>query len=134
MSSKKLYSFRLPIDLVDQLREQADQLNTSVTQIVVQFMEQGLKGGVGDRLKSLEEEIREMKARQLAAIQKNGETPQAYQVRRADHHPPEGFTEGFSEGLPGELSESEPSPAQLKHEVNSIRAELNSLKEILKAR
>ncbi|MEM6425582.1 MAG: hypothetical protein AAF651_03775 [Cyanobacteria bacterium P01_C01_bin.73] len=42
MSYKKLYSFRLPIELMEKLRDQADQKDTSVTQLVVGCIEAGL--------------------------------------------------------------------------------------------
>jgi len=65
-SDKKLVSFRLPEDLLDALRERADQDNTTVTELVCRLVRQGLQTSADDRLSALEEEVREL--RQLKQV------------------------------------------------------------------
>lgn len=65
-SDKKLVSFRLPEDLLDALRERADQDNTTVTELVCRLARQGLQTSADDRISALEEEVREL--RQLKQV------------------------------------------------------------------
>lgn len=65
-SNKKLVSFRLPEDLLDALRERADQDNTTVTELVCRLVRQGLQTSADDRISALEEEVREL--RQLKQV------------------------------------------------------------------
>jgi len=89
MSSRKLVSFRLPDDLMQDLREQADRVSISVTELVCRFLRQGLKTHQdhppedGDeqvkmlmdkRIVSLEEELQDLKQSRQSA-QAIGTTP-----------------------------------------------------------
>jgi hypothetical protein len=65
-SDKKLVSFRLPEDLLEALRERADQDNTTVTELVCRLMRQGLQTSPDDRISALEDEVREL--RQLRQV------------------------------------------------------------------
>ncbi|MGI0488274.1 DUF6364 family protein [Pantanalinema rosaneae CENA516] len=58
---KKLVSFRLPEDLIQQLKERADQENTSVTELVCRFLNQGLQTSTDDRITKLEAEIQKLR-------------------------------------------------------------------------
>jgi hypothetical protein len=69
MSNKKLVSFRLPDDLMQDLREKADADGISVTELVCRLLRQGLPSSgecrtgavVDQRIASLETEIQEMR-------------------------------------------------------------------------
>lgn len=65
-SEKKLVSFRLPEDLLEALRDRADQDNTTVTELVCRLMRQGLQTSTDDRISALEDEMREL--RQLKQV------------------------------------------------------------------
>lgn len=65
-SDKKLVSFRLPEDLLEALRERADQDNTTVTELVCRLIRQGLQTSTDDRISALEDEVREL--RQLRQV------------------------------------------------------------------
>lgn len=65
-SDKKLVSFRLPEDLLDALRERADQDNTTVTELVCRLVRQGLQTSTDSRISALEDEVREL--RQLKQV------------------------------------------------------------------
>jgi hypothetical protein len=60
-SDKKLVSFRLPEDLLEALRERADQDNTTVTELVCRLVRQGLQTSADDRISALEDEVRELR-------------------------------------------------------------------------
>ncbi len=60
-SDRKLVSFRLPEDLMQELRVKADEENTSVTELVCRFLRQGLQTSVDDRIAALEAEIRDLR-------------------------------------------------------------------------
>ena len=89
MSKRKLVSFRLPDDLVQDLREQADRVSISVTELVCRFLRQGLKNQqdhpqedsdeqvkmlMDKRIFSLEEELQDLKQSRQSA-QAIGTTP-----------------------------------------------------------
>jgi hypothetical protein len=65
MSNKKLVSFRLPDDLMNNLREKADHDNISVTELVCRFLWQGLKEEASQpadrRITSLEAEVQDLR-------------------------------------------------------------------------
>lgn len=82
MSNRKLVSFRLPDDLMQDLREQADRISISVTELVCRLLRQGLKHqqehlqsdndeqaktSRDKRIFSLEEELQELKQSQQPA-------------------------------------------------------------------
>jgi hypothetical protein len=89
MSNRKLVSFRLPDDLMQDLREQADRISISVTELVCRFLRQGLKNQQAHlqedsddqvkmlrdkRIVSLEEELQDLKQSKQSA-QAIGTTP-----------------------------------------------------------
>ncbi|MBD3881859.1 hypothetical protein IFO70_08845 [Phormidium tenue FACHB-886] len=67
MSNKKLVSFRLPDDLMNNLRARADHDGISVTELVCRFLWQGLDDKpakpeiVDHRIASLEAEVQELR-------------------------------------------------------------------------
>jgi plasmid stability protein len=69
MVNRKLVSFRLPDDLMQELRERADSDNVSVTELVCRLLRQGLQSGgnervptlVDERIANLEAEIHELR-------------------------------------------------------------------------
>ncbi|MBM0743844.1 hypothetical protein JOY44_19845 [Phormidium sp. CLA17] len=63
---RKLVSFRLPEDLMQDLRERAGVDGIAVTELVCRLLRQGLKTSTDDRVAALEDEIREL--RQLQQI------------------------------------------------------------------
>jgi hypothetical protein len=60
-SDRKLVSFRLPEDLMQELRARAESDNISVTELVYRLLKQGLHASVDDRIAALETEIRELR-------------------------------------------------------------------------
>lgn len=67
--TKKLVSFRLPEDLLQDLRDRADIDGISVTELVARLLRQGLKESENDRIASLEAEIQDLRrANQGAGI------------------------------------------------------------------
>jgi hypothetical protein len=60
-SDRKLVSFRLPEDLMQDLRERAESDNISVTELVYRLLKQGLHANVDDRISVLEAEIQELR-------------------------------------------------------------------------
>jgi len=68
--NRKLVSFRLPEDLIQDLREQAGVDGIAVTELVCRLLRQGLRTSTdapeNDRIAALEDEIREL--RQLQQI------------------------------------------------------------------
>jgi len=76
MSNRKLVSFRLPDDLMQDLRERAEHEGISVTELVNRFLRQGLEGGVDKRVETLvderiaplNEQIQELKNKQSAVM------------------------------------------------------------------
>lgn len=63
---RKLVSFRLPEDLMQDLRERAGVDGIAVTELVCRLLRQGLRTSNDDRVAALEDEIREL--RQLQQI------------------------------------------------------------------
>ncbi len=63
---RKLVSFRLPEDLMQDLRERAGIDGIAVTELVCRLLRQGLRTSTDDRVAALEDEIREL--RQLQQI------------------------------------------------------------------
>jgi hypothetical protein len=63
---RKLVSFRLPEDLMQNLRERAGVDGIAVTELVCRLLRQGLRTSTNDRVAVLEDEIREL--RQLQQI------------------------------------------------------------------
>lgn len=63
---RKLVSFRLPEDLMQDLRERAGMDGIAVTELVCRLLRQGLRTSTDDRVAALEDEIREL--RQLQQI------------------------------------------------------------------
>jgi hypothetical protein len=63
---RKLVSFRLPEDLMQELRERAGMDGIAVTELVCRLLRQGLRTSTDDRVAALEDEIREL--RQLQQI------------------------------------------------------------------
>ncbi len=66
---RKLVSFRLPEDLMQDLRERAGMDGIAVTELVCRLLRQGLRTSTDDRVAALEDEIREL--RQLQQINFN---------------------------------------------------------------
>lgn len=63
---RKLVSFRLPEDLMQDLRQRAESDNISVTELVYRLLKQGLQANVDDRISALEAELQELrKLRQM---------------------------------------------------------------------
>ncbi|NJP11607.1 MAG: hypothetical protein HC866_20830 [Leptolyngbyaceae cyanobacterium RU_5_1] len=60
-ADKKLVSFRLPEDLLQELRARADEDGISVTELVFRLLRQGLQASVDDRIAGLEAEIQELR-------------------------------------------------------------------------
>lgn len=60
-SDRKLVSFRLPEDLMQELRDRAESDSISVTELVCRLLRQGLQASVDDRITALEAEIRELR-------------------------------------------------------------------------
>lgn len=58
---RKLVSFRLPEDLMQELRDRADVDGISVTELVCRLLRQGLQASTDDRMATLEAEIRELR-------------------------------------------------------------------------
>lgn len=58
---RKPVSFRLPEELLQELRERADADAISVTELVYRFLKQGLQSNVDDRIAELETQIRDLK-------------------------------------------------------------------------
>ena len=58
---KKLVSFRLPEDLMQDLRDRAGTDGIAVTELVSRLLRQGLRTSTDDRVAALEDEIRELK-------------------------------------------------------------------------
>ncbi|EKQ68294.1 hypothetical protein OsccyDRAFT_2821 [Leptolyngbyaceae cyanobacterium JSC-12] len=73
-ADKKLVSFRLPEDLLQGLRGKADYYGISVTELVCRLLRQGLEEDGGDRIKTLEAEIRDLRQRLRQANSSNGVT------------------------------------------------------------
>jgi hypothetical protein len=72
-SDRKLVSFRLPENLMQDLRERADSDSISVTELVCRLLRQGLQAQVDDRIETLETEIREL--RKLKQVNLGGISP-----------------------------------------------------------
>ncbi|MDY6939457.1 MAG: hypothetical protein SWY16_17535 [Cyanobacteriota bacterium] len=62
--SKKMYSFRLPEELMEALREKADRDGVSATELVVRFIGQGLQNPLDKRMATLEEEVKSLQQQQ----------------------------------------------------------------------
>jgi translation initiation factor 2B subunit (eIF-2B alpha/beta/delta family) len=60
-SDRKLVSFRLPEDLMNDLRSRADEEESSVTDLVCRLLRQGMKSSPDDRISALEDEIQELR-------------------------------------------------------------------------
>ncbi|MBD2021183.1 hypothetical protein H6F43_13450 [Leptolyngbya sp. FACHB-36] len=65
---RKLVSFRLPEDLLQALRNQADRDSISVTELVCRLLRQGLEAG-DDRISELESQIRDLRLKQVPVNQ-----------------------------------------------------------------
>ncbi|UBF25514.1 hypothetical protein K9N68_28685 [Kovacikia minuta CCNUW1] len=91
-SDRKLVSFRLPENLMQDLRERAESDNISVTELVCRLLRQGLQTTVDDRIASLEAEVQEL--RKLKQVNLGGIAPASIYTMV----PHNGFaTEGDSE-------------------------------------
>jgi hypothetical protein len=83
MVNRKLVSFRLPDDLMQELRERADSDSISVTELVCRLLRQGLESGgneqlstlVDERIANLEAEIHEMRQVRSVGINPAPPTP-----------------------------------------------------------
>ncbi|MBE9041209.1 hypothetical protein IQ235_10505 [Oscillatoriales cyanobacterium LEGE 11467] len=62
--SKKMYSFRLPEELMEALREKADRDGVSATELVVRFIRLGLQNPLDKRMETLEEEVKSLQQQQ----------------------------------------------------------------------
>lgn len=60
MTNKKLYSFRLPEDLMEEIRAKADAERVSATDLVIKFIRQGLNQGMDKRLETLEGAVKSL--------------------------------------------------------------------------
>jgi plasmid stability protein len=69
-SDRKLVSFRLPEDLLNDLRVRADEEETSVTDLVYRLLRQGMQSNADDRLAALEAETQELR-KQLKQVNFN---------------------------------------------------------------
>lgn len=69
-TDKKLVSFRLSEELLQALRDRADEDSISVTELVSRLLKQGLQASMDDRIAALEAEIREL--RQLKQVNFSG--------------------------------------------------------------
>ena len=58
---RKLVSFRLPEDLMQDLRDRAGNDGIAVTELVCRLLRQGLRTSTDDRVAALEDEIRELR-------------------------------------------------------------------------
>lgn len=58
---RKMVSFRLPEDLLQELRDRADEDGVPLTELVCRFLKQGLQSTGNDRIATLEAEIKELK-------------------------------------------------------------------------
>lgn len=58
---RKLVSFRLPEDLMQELRDRSDSDGISVTELVCRLLRQGLQSNMDDRIAALESEIQELR-------------------------------------------------------------------------
>jgi hypothetical protein len=59
-ASKKLVSFRLSEELLDSLKDRADEDGVTVTELVTRLLKQGLQTSENDRIAALEEEIKKL--------------------------------------------------------------------------
>lgn len=74
-SDRKLVSFRLPEELMQELRERADQSGISVTELVYRFLRQGLQTTVDERIASLEAEVQELRKLKQVNLNPISSTP-----------------------------------------------------------
>ncbi|MBD0304069.1 MAG: hypothetical protein ICV85_18460 [Tolypothrix sp. T3-bin4] len=58
---RKMVSFRLPEDLLQELRDRADEDGIPLTELVCRFLKQGLQATTDDRIATLEAEIKELR-------------------------------------------------------------------------
>jgi predicted transcriptional regulator len=60
-ASKKLVSFRLSEELLQALKDRADEDGVTVTELVTRLLKQGLQTSEDDRITALETEIKELR-------------------------------------------------------------------------